>query len=67
MRTFTIQGAQADDGADETGGVIGGPPKTEQELKQSKADAKKTQKVIKKIPPKAFQGAVGVAIFTCFR
>lgn len=67
LRTFTVQGAQADDGADATGGVNGGPPKTEQELKQSQINAKKTQKVIKRIPPNAFQGAVGVAIFTCFR
>ncbi|UZJ56837.1 hypothetical protein CBS101457_006157 [Exobasidium rhododendri] len=71
LRTFTITGAQADDDphALSSGGVIGGAPKTEAEVKQSKDkyESRKTQKVIKKIPAKALQDCYGVAIFTCFR
>lgn len=71
LRTFTLQGVKADDDprAEATGGVVGGIPRTDEGAKQSndKYDHRKTQKVIKKIPAKALQGAVGIAIFTCFR
>jgi lipid-binding SYLF domain-containing protein len=79
LRTFTLQGAQADDDpqADQNGGVVAAgeageevPPHTQHQTQQQNKDkyaSKKTQKVIKKIPPRALQSAVGIAIFTCFR
>ncbi|KAK0542944.1 hypothetical protein OC846_006580 [Tilletia horrida] len=73
LRTFTVQGAQADDdpSAEATGGVIGGATKTpdqlEQERKLHQYDSRKTRKVIKKIPPQVIAQAKGIAIFTVFR
>jgi hypothetical protein len=80
LKTFTMQGAKADDDpkAEATGGVVGGDtaiahgPEASQAqdakaAEKAKDDAKKTQKVIKKIPAKAIQGAAGIAIFTMFR
>ncbi|PWN21780.1 DUF500-domain-containing protein, partial [Microstroma glucosiphilum] len=62
LRTFSIEGARADEGAraEASGGVAqtpGGDPNQH----------RKTQKVVRKIPEKAIQGACGIAIFTCFR
>lgn len=67
LRTFTLDGVQADDdpAADSTGGVTGGVQATQAE--KDKYASRKTQKVIRKIPPKALQGACGIAIMTCFR
>lgn len=67
LRTFTLDGVQADDDpdAEQHGGVAGGVQRTQEE--RDKYAARKTQKVIRKIPPKALQGACGVAIMTCFR
>ncbi|KAK0552494.1 hypothetical protein OC846_002898, partial [Tilletia horrida] len=65
LRTFTVQGAQADDdpSAEATGGVIGGATKTpdqlEQERKLHQYDSRKTRKVIKKIPPQVIAQAKG--------
>ncbi|KAL9935238.1 hypothetical protein V8E36_005586 [Tilletia maclaganii] len=73
LRTFTVQGAQADSdpSAERTGGVLGGATKTpeqlERERKEHKYDARKTQKVIKKIPAEIIAQAKGLAIFTVFR
>lgn len=65
LRTFSIEGARADEGskAEASGGVAtapGGGPVDPNEHR-------KTQKVVRKIPEKAIQGACGIAIFTCFR
>lgn len=62
LRTFTLEGAKADDGAEAEaqGGVASNAPSDPNEHR-------KRQKVIKKIPQKALQGACGIAIFTCFR
>lgn len=67
LRTFTLDGVQADDSeeAEKTGGVEGGIQKTQAE--KDKYASRKTQKVIKKIPPKVLQNAAGIAIMTCFR
>lgn len=62
LRTFTLEGASADDSAqaERNGGVAAAAT-------NDPHAAKKTQKVLRKIPAKAIQGACGVAIFTCFR
>ncbi|PWO00426.1 DUF500-domain-containing protein, partial [Tilletiopsis washingtonensis] len=58
LRSFS-DGAQADDDGDLSGGVA--DPKG-----KGKKD-KRHQKVVKKIPPKALQGACGIVIMTLFR
>lgn len=68
LRTFTLDGVQADDDADaeQHGGVSDSLGAQTQEEKDKYA-SRKTQKVIRKIPAKALQGASGIAIMTCFR
>lgn len=69
LKTFSIVGAKADDDprADAKGGVVGDGAEEAAQSSKDKYEARKTQKVIRKIPAKALQGACGVAIFTCFR
>lgn len=63
LRTFTLEGAGADEGRDaENNGGVSNPTGHHDAY-----DARKTQKVLRKIPQKAIQGACGLAVFTCFR
>ncbi|SNX84055.1 related to YSC84 - protein involved in the organization of the actin cytoskeleton [Melanopsichium pennsylvanicum] len=78
LRTFTTKGASVDvdannaDGINDQNAVITpAAPKVDANGKKikdpHKYDHRKTQKVIRKIPPKVLQKAHGLAIFTVFR
>lgn len=78
LRTFTSKGATVEVDANNTAAindqdaVVPAPaPKYDEKGKKikdpHKYDHRKTQKVIRRIPPKALQQAQGLAIFTVFR
>lgn len=77
LRTFTTKGASVEVDADNAAGlsdkdaVIPPAPKVDAKGKKikdpHKYDNRKTQKVIRRIPPKVLAKAQGLAIFTVFR
>ncbi|KAJ1030048.1 hypothetical protein NDA16_000961 [Ustilago loliicola] len=78
LRTFTMKGASVEvdannaaDLSDQNAVIPPSAPKVDANAKKSKDphkyDSRKTQKVIRKIPPSVLQKAQGLAIFTVFR
>lgn len=78
LRTFTAKGASVEVSANDAAGIsdqsaVVPPPAPKYDEKGKnvkdphKYDSRKTQKVIRKIPPKVLQKAHGLAIFTVFR
>ncbi|GAC99407.1 hypothetical protein PHSY_007008 [Pseudozyma hubeiensis SY62] len=78
LRTFTTKGASVEVDANDAAGISDqnavippAVPKFDEKGKKikdpHKYDSRKTQKVIRRIPPKVLQKAHGLAIFTVFR
>lgn len=67
LRTFTLEGASTETGATAAIPVPGAGMGSSDTSKTDKYADRKTQKVIKKIPPKVLENASGIAIMTCFR
>ena len=78
LRTFTTKGASVEVDANNAAGISDqsavippSAPKVDAKGKKvkdpHKYDSRKTQKVIRRIPPKVLQKAHGLAIFTVFR